>query len=77
MFCFGYNESRLTETEQSVKKEKTMEQKKYEVTKEQILLDLKLLTDGIFEAEIKEEGGALVLIFKNGQTFRILVEPQS
>ena len=53
-----------------------MEQKKYEVTKEQILLDLKLLADGIFEAEIKEKGGTLVLSFTNGQTFRILVEPQ-
>ncbi len=53
-----------------------MEQKKYEVTKEQILLDLKLLTDGIFEADVKEEDGTLVLVFTNGQTFRILVEPQ-
>ena len=53
-----------------------MEQKKYEVTKEQILSDLKLLTDGIFEAEITEKDGTLVLSFTNGQIFRIVVEPQ-
>ena len=50
-----------------------MEQKKYEVTKEQILLDLKTLTDGIFEAEIAEADGALILRFTNGQVFRLCV----
>ncbi len=54
-----------------------MKQKKYEVTKEQILSDLKLLADGIFEAEITETNGALVLSFTNGQTFCIHVEPLS
>ena len=53
-----------------------MKQKKYEVTKEQILLDLKLLADGIFEAEISEKDGVLVLSFTNGRIFRIAVEPQ-
>ena len=52
-----------------------MEQKKYKITVEQILLDLRLLSDGIFEAEIAEESDALVLSFTNGQTFRIFVEP--
>ena len=55
-----------------------MEQKKYEVTKEQILLDLKLLADGIFEAEVAEEraeeGAALRVAFTNGQVFRVAVE---
>lgn len=46
---------------------------KYEVTKEQLLLDFRLLADGIFEGEIVEENGALMLRFTNGQTFLITI----
>lgn len=40
----------------------------------EILLDLKVLMDGIFEAELFDLGDALELDFPNGQKFRIGVE---
>lgn len=52
-----------------------MEQTKYNVTAEEILLDLEMLTDGIFEAETEREEGSLLLKFTNGLSFRITVQP--
>lgn len=40
----------------------------------EILLDLKVLIEGIFEAELYDLGDALELDFPNGQRFRISVE---
>lgn len=51
-----------------------MEQTKYRVSKEQLLLDLRLLSEGIFEGECAEEDGALVVTFSNGQRFFVRVE---
>ncbi len=51
-----------------------MEEQKYKVTKEEILFDLKLLTDGIFDGEVSEEEGTLVLKFNNGQSFRLFLQ---
>lgn len=50
------------------------QQKNYVVTKAQLLIDLKLLTDGIFEGETRDTADGLLLAFPNGQTFRIAVE---
>ncbi len=51
-----------------------MEQEKYVVTKEQLMLDLMLLAEGIFEGELGQSGGGLLISFTNGQQFRIAVE---
>ena len=50
-----------------------MKQRKYEVTAEQIALDIRTLIDGIFEAETETTEEGLLLNFTNGQQFRILV----
>ena len=49
-------------------------EKKYTVTKEDLLLDLRLMSDGVFEGEVREENCALVIKFTNGQTFRVFAE---
>lgn len=55
-----------------------MEQKKYNVTKEELLFSLRLLADGIFDGELTEKDGVLLLRFHNGQLFRIIAEePES
>ena len=48
-----------------------MEQKKYEVDKNEVLFDFLLLSDAIFDAEIVAEIHTLLLKFGNGQTFRL------
>lgn len=40
----------------------------------EILLDLKILSDGIFDAELYDNGDSLELDFPNGQNFLIKVE---
>ncbi len=51
-----------------------MEPRKYEVDRSALLLDFLLLSDGIFDAEIVQEGQTLRLEFKNGQTFRLSLQ---
>ena len=51
-----------------------MKPKKYHVTAEQIIRDLEVLTDGIFEAETKKGETFLLLSFSNGQKFGIFVQ---
>lgn len=46
-----------------------MEQKKYEVDKNEVLFDFLLLSDAIFDTEIVAENHTLLLKFGNGQTF--------
>ena len=50
-----------------------MEQKKYTVTKEDILLDLTLLTDGIFDGEVARIKDGLEVWLSNGQVFALIV----
>lgn len=50
-----------------------MEQKKYTVAKEDILLDLMLLTDGLFDGETACGTDALEVRFSNGQVFLLSV----
>ncbi len=54
-----------------------MEQRKYDVTEEQIVTDLELLTDGVFEAETERSGNALLLSFTNGRRFRVTVQEET
>ncbi len=54
-----------------------MQQTKYNVTAEQIAIDLETLTDGIFEAVTERRNHFLVLTFTNGQRFRIIVQEQT
>ena len=51
-----------------------MEQMNYKVQKEELLFSLRLLADGIFDGEVMEENGMLVVCFRNGQKFRICAE---
>ena len=51
-----------------------MKQMNYKVRKEELLFSLRLLADGIFDGEVMEEGGTLVISFRNGQEFRICAE---
>ncbi len=51
-----------------------MEPMKYTVTVDELLNDLETMTDGIFDAETTRGENELVLVFSNGQTFRIRVE---
>lgn len=44
------------------------------VSPAEILLDLKILSDGIFDAELYDNGDSLELDFPNGQRFFIRVE---
>ena len=54
--------------------QKTKGEQKYKVTKEEILLDLKLLTDGIFDGDISEEDGALVIKLFGVQRFCLILQ---
>lgn len=47
------------------------------VSTAEILLDLKILLDGIFEAELYDNGDCLELDFPNGQKFLIKAEEVS
>ena len=51
-----------------------MEPMKYTVTVGELLNDLETMADGIFDAETTRRENELVLVFSNGQTFRIRVE---
>ena len=50
-----------------------MEPMKYTVTKEDILLDLLLLTDGLFDGEVVRVSDALEVRFAGGQVFLLSV----
>ncbi len=51
-----------------------MEEKKNNVTKEEILSDLEIISEDIFEAEVSKVDGVLILIFNNGQSFRLFLQ---
>ena len=51
-----------------------MEPMKYNVTAEQIALDLETLAEGMFEAETARERNALLISFTNGQQFLVTVQ---
>lgn len=46
-----------------------MEEKSSRVEKEELLFELRLLAEGMFDAEIEEVNGALAFTFANGQKF--------
>ena len=45
----------------------------YILTEQDILRDLVIFADEVFDAESEQEGSALIVKFRNGQTFRISV----
>ena len=49
------------------------EEGRYILTEQDILRDLVIFADEVFDAESEQEGSALVVKFRNGQTFRISV----
>lgn len=51
-----------------------MQRKDYEVQKEELLFDFRLLAEGIFDGELLSEEDALLIYFRNGQKFRIKAE---
>lgn len=51
-----------------------MKLRKYHVTAEQIVRDLEVLTDGIFEAKTEKGETCLLLSFSNGQKVGIFVQ---
>ena len=46
----------------------------YLLSEADLLRDLKIFSDEIFNGEVEEEPSAVVVKFRNGQTFRIAVE---
>ena len=54
-----------------------MEEKNYKVEKEELLFELRMLAEGIFDAEIEDANGALVFAFENGQKFILEVKESS
>ena len=74
MSCLDYNQSILKLTGHKFERRKGMEPMKYTVTVDELLNDLETMTDGIFDAETTRGENELVLVFSNGQTFRIRVE---
>ena len=51
-----------------------MEEKTYTVEKEELLFELRLLAEGVFDAKIEEANGALAFTFANGQKFFVDAE---
>ena len=51
-----------------------MEEMSYKVEKEELLFELRILAEGIFDANIEEENGALAFQFANGQNFIVDVK---
>ena len=49
------------------------EEGRYILTEQDILRDLVIFADEVFDAESEQEGSALIVKFRNGQTFRISV----
>ncbi len=49
------------------------EEGRYILTEQDILRDLVIFADEVFDAESEQEGSVLVVKFRNGQTFRISV----
>ena len=49
------------------------EEGRYILTEQDILRDLVIFADEVFDAELEQEGSALIVKFRNGQTFRISV----
>ncbi len=46
----------------------------YLLTEEDILRDLTIFSDEVFDADLEEEPSALLVKFRNGQVFRISVK---
>ena len=50
-----------------------VDERVYLLREEDILRDLRIFADEVFDAEVEEEPSALVVKFRDGQTFRISV----
>lgn len=48
----------------------------YLLTEEDLLRDLTIFSDEVFDGEVEQERSALVVKFRNGQTFRITVKEE-
>ena len=51
-----------------------IDERAYLLTEKDILRDLAIFADEVFDAETEQEGSAVIVKFHNGQTFRIVVE---
>ena len=53
-----------------------IDERPYLLTEKDILRDLAIFADEVFDAEAEQEESALVVKFHNGQTFRIIVKEE-